>query len=372
MNILSRIKTFFKKEAVLCVSGILAFISCLFVPINIKYIEYIDIKTLALLFCLMIVMSGFQKMGFFENIANLFLKNIKSQRGLVLILIFLCFFTSMLITNDVALITFIPFAILILKMANMEYIVCLTVVLMTISANLGSMLTPLGNPQNLYLYSISNISIPQFILITLPYVLISGVLLFFCIFLYKRRNIPQEVTKNKMIELDKRKLYFFITLFLICILAVVGVINYKILILIILLSILFIDKKLILKVDYSLLLTFIFFFVFIGNMRENQIFRNFIENIIVSREKTVSIIISQIISNVPCALLLSGFTDNYKELIIGTNLGGLGTLIASMASLISYKQIVTQYPTLKIKYLISFTIFNVVFLVILFIFSLFI
>ena len=371
MNVLNSVKNFFKKETVLCISGILALISCFFVPINEKYLSYIDVNTLILLFCLMLVMAGLQHIGFFSNMGNMFLKRIKSQRGLVLILISLCFFSSMLITNDVALITFVPFAILVLKMANMEYLVCLTITLMTISANLGSMLTPLGNPQNLYLYSTSNMSIGKFILITLPYTLISGILLFLCILFYKRRNVPQDF-KYENNEIDYKKLIFYGVLFLICLLSVVGVLKENLLLLIILLAVFIANKKLILKVDYSLLLTFVFFFVFIGNMGNIEQFNNFINSIVSNREIGVSVIISQVISNVPCALLLSGFTDNFKALIIGTNLGGLGTLIASMASLISYKQIVTEYPTLKGKYIVLFTVFNIGFLAVLFLSTYFI
>lgn len=366
--IMLRVKEFIKKETVLVVSGILAIISCFFVPVSKKYLSYIDVKTIILLFCLMLVMAGFQKIGVFNNIAGYFLKKIKYVRGLVLILISLCFFGSMIITNDVALITFVPFAILILKMANLEYLTCLTIVLMTISANLGSMLTPIGNPQNLYLFTLSKITIYQFIAITIPYVILSGILLFLCLLLYKRRNIESDI-KTDIVEVDKKKMYIFCTLFLFCLMSVLGFINDMILFFIVLTAMLFVDRKLILNIDYSLLLTFIFFFVFIGNMGQIESFNEVIKSSIEQKERILSIGISQVISNVPCALLLSGFSDNFKELIIGTNLGGLGTLIASMASLISYKQIVLEYETLKVKYLVLFTIFNIGFLSVLLVFS---
>lgn len=366
--IMLRVKEFIKKETVLVVSGILAIISCFFVPVSKKYLSYIDVKTIILLFCLMLVMAGFQKIGVFNNIAGYFLKKIKYIRGLVLILISLCFFGSMIITNDVALITFVPFAILILKMANLEYLTCLTIVLMTISANLGSMLTPIGNPQNLYLFTLSKITIYQFIAITIPYVILSGILLFLCLLLYKRRNIESDI-KTDIVEVDKKKMYIFCTLFLFCLMSVLGFINDMILFFIVLTAMLFVDRKLILNIDYSLLLTFIFFFVFIGNMGQIESFNEVIKSSIEQKERILSIGISQVISNVPCALLLSGFSDNFKELIIGTNLGGLGTLIASMASLISYKQIVLEYETLKVKYLVLFTIFNIGFLSVLLVFS---
>lgn len=358
------IKLFLKKETVLIISFILAFISCFIIPPDKEYFEYIDIATIIILFCLMLVVSGLKEIGLFEYIGEALLNKIKTERQLILVLVFLCFFTSMFITNDVALITFVPLGILILNMSNMNNSLCLTITLMTISANLGSMLTPIGNPQNLYLYSISNFSVIKFILIMLPYAIISAILLFVCIwFTYSKRKVTIDKLENKK-KINNNSLIYYIVLFCLCILTVIGLIPDIILFIIILISIIIKNKTLLLKIDYSLLLTFICFFIFVGNINRITIFYDFITNILNDNVRIVSIFISQIISNVPTAFLLSGFTQEWRELIIGTNIGGLGTLIASMASLISYKQIIINYPSLKNKYLAVFTLLNIIFLVI--------
>lgn len=361
---LNSIKRFIKKESVLTISFILAFISCFIVKPDKEYINYIDKATIIILFCLMLVVAGLKELGFFEYIGQAILNKIKTQRGVVLVLVFLCFFSSMFITNDVALITFVPLGILILNMASINYSACFTVALMTISANLGSMLTPIGNPQNLYLYSISGFSIKKFILLMLPYTIISGVLLFCFIWLiYKNKVVEIDKIQNNK-TMDKKDILYYVFLFCLCLLTVIGILPHTILLVIITIAIFIKDKTLLAKVDYSLLLTFIWFFIFVGNMNRIDIFYNFIIKILDNNVKGVSILISQAISNVPTALLLSGFTNQWEELIIGTNIGGLGTLIASMASLISYKQIVENYPVLKNKYLGVFTFWNIVFLAI--------
>ncbi len=358
------IKLFLKKEAVLVMSFILAFISCFVVPPDKEYFKYIDTATIIILFCLMLVISGLKEVGLFQHIGEALLNKIKTERQLILVLVLLCFFASMFITNDVALITFVPLGILIINMANMNNSLCFTITLMTISANLGSMLTPIGNPQNLYLYSISNFSVIKFILIMLPYTIISAVLLLICIWLmYSKKNVNIDKLEDKK-KLDKNSLIYYLILFCLCILTVIGIISDIILLIIIFIFILVKNRTLLLKIDYSLLLTFICFFVFVGNINRIAIFYEFIVNILNYNIRIISIFISQIISNVPTAFLLAGFTEKWTELIIGTNIGGLGTLIASMASLISYKQVIINYPNLKNKYLTVFTLLNIIFLAI--------
>lgn len=363
------ILSFLKKEAVLTISGILAVISCFFVTPDAEYANYIDMHTILILFCLMAVMAGLKDMGLFQTIGETLLKKIHSERGVVIVLVFLCFAGSMLITNDVALITFVPLAILILKMAGMETSLCFLITLMTIAANLGSMLTPIGNPQNLYLYSISGMALTDFLLLTLPYTLLAGILLFVCIrFRFRITNVTVQLSQTES-SLNRFRLTYYLVLFGLCLLAVAKICPIWILFLIVLAAVLKDNRKLLMKIDYSLLATFIFFFIFIGNMGRFPVFREFLMVILQGHVKPVAILSSQVISNVPAALLLSGFTNEWSSLIIGTNLGGLGTLIASMASLISYKQVAQNYPEFKGRYLLTFTLWNLIFLAVLYLAS---
>lgn len=360
-----KIIKFIKKETILCVSLLLAIISMFFVAPDKKYVDYVDFRTLMLLFCLMAVMAGFQSIGLFKYIGSWLLSKTKNTRQLVLILIMLPFILGMFITNDVALITFVPFALIVLRLAQKENLIVIVVILQTIAANLGSMLMPMGNPQNLYLYSKSKMSLGAFVTLMLPYTIISAILLILSVLFIKREKFMD--FKLEEVQIKKISLIFvYSILFTLCLLTVSKVISVYILLGIIAVAFICIDRSIFKKIDYSLLGTFIGFFVFIGNMGRLPSFCNFLEKIIAGHETIVSVLASQLISNVPAALLLSGFTDNFSKLIIGTNLGGLGTLIASMASLISYKQIAREYPDDRVKYIGLFSIFNVAMLIILF------
>lgn len=362
---------FCKKEAVLSIAMLLAVISSFLVHPDRAYLDYIDFRTLAILFCLMAVMAGLQKIGLFNFIAEKLLSFVKNIRGLIFILVILCFFSSMLITNDVALITFVPFTFIVLRMTlkeGAEQLVIPVVVMQTIAANLGSMLTPIGNPQNLYLYGQTDMSFPEFILFMLPYTLVAfAILTAWCLFsrIKGPKSITFELTTQTSLGPAKTSLIIYAVLFLLCILTVAHIIPYGVTLLIVIAGVLILDRSILGKVDYSLLLTFVGFFIFIGNMGRIPAFNTFIQQTINGNEITTCILASQFMSNVPAALLLSGFTSRYDLLIVGTNLGGLGTLIASMASLISFKYIGKEYKHLRGKYLLYFTVANVIFLAIL-------
>lgn len=358
----SKVIGFVKRETVLLVACVLAVISCFLVPPDAEYVSYIDWRTLALLFCLMSVMAGFQETGAFQKLGTGMLLKTKSGRGVAFVLVFLCFLCSMWITNDVALITFVPFGLLVLRLADMERSVSLTVTLMTIAANLGSMLTPIGNPQNLYLYTASGRSFLSFIGLMLPYTLLAAALLATVILCAcPNPKISVKLTAEQK-KLPAKPLALYSVLFLLCLLTVLKLIPIYILFPAVAVVLLIFNRKLLLKVDYSLLLTFAAFFIFVGNMGRVPALHELILRVVTGHEQTMAVALSQIISNVPAALLLSGFTENTDALIVGTNLGGLGTLIASMASLISYKQIALQYGTQKKRYLLLFTLWNVLFL----------
>ena len=367
-NIIANITNFIKNETVLSIAAVLAILSSFFIPPDKQYINYVDFRTLALLFCLMTVVAGFQKTGVFNLLAENLLNKIHSVKGLAFVMVTLCFFFSMLITNDVALIAFVPFSFAVLDKLNGDAKgknIIPIVVMQTVAANLGSMLTPIGNPQNLYLHGISGFSVGEFMMLMLPYTAISFILItVWTLFIKGGHNISIDFSDKTYIQ-GKGKAAVYAVMLALCLLTVARVIDYRITLLIVIVLTAITDYRLFAKVDYSLLLTFTTFFIFIGNMGRIPVFNNYMKSIIDGRECITGILSSQVISNVPAALLLSGFTDNIKPLIIGVNLGGLGTLIASMASLISFKLIGRENKSLRGRYLLYFTAVNIVFLVIL-------
>lgn len=353
-----------KRDTVLMIAWILAIISCFFVKPSLSYLGYIDYTTLALLFCLMAIVNGLQNIKLFEQIAIFFLKKIKTTHQLDLILTSLCFFFSMFITNDVALITFVPLTIVVLKILNKEERVIHIVVLQTLAANLGSMCTPIGNPQNLFLYTYFNMNLSNFFLTILPYVGISFVLILGHI-LFKHNRMIESPKIYQKEDTNITYLWVYLFLFALCLLSVLHFFEIYYLLPIICLVCGFMDRKAILKVDYLLLLTFVGFFIFIGNLKNIDLIAQFLNQIVNGYELVISVICSQIFSNVPTSILLSGFSKNAHDLLIGVNIGGLGTLIASMASLISYKYIARVYPNYKSKYFLSFTKYNLIYLFVL-------
>ena len=357
MEVKRKLSEFLKRETVLTVAILLAIVSAVMIPPDREYAGYIDFRTLSILFCLMTVMAGLQKLGVFRNIAKTLLRHTQNTIQLAEVLVLLCFIFSMIITNDVSLITFVPFTFIVLRLTGEEAVKKLAVpviVLQTIAANLGSMLTPIGNPQNLYLYGKTQMSAGTFILLMLPYSLVSLLLLMICVVIVAKRSGIEVrgaevlLTEDEKLEQKKYLLPAYLLLFVLCLLTVAHMIPYPVTLGTVALAVLLLDRGTLIKVDYSLLLTFVGFFIFIGNMGRMPAFCDFLQKIIGGREVMTAVIASQVISNVPAALLLSGFTENITALIIGTNLGGLGTLIASMASLIGW-----------------FTIANIVFLMIL-------
>lgn len=387
----TKVKELFQKETVCCIAFLLAVISMFFVSPSKNYISYIDFRVLALLFCLMAVVRGFSSIGVFTRLGTMLLTHVHSLRMLSALFIFLCFFFSMLITNDVALITFVPFTILVLSMAGQKKFLIPVIVLETIAANLGSMLTPLGNPQNLYLYTISGLSIGAFVRIMLPYSFVSAILLLiFILFLPKdtvstataantansTNTVTASNTSNVICEAVKARknsrilFAFYLILFLLCLLTVLHILPYQILFFLVLTGFLLLDYRVLKDVDYFLLLTFLCFFIFIGNMKQISLVHELISKLLIHHEVLMGIGASQIISNVPAAILLSGFTDDYSALLIGVNLGGLGTLIASLASLISFKFYTNSNGSDTRRFLGIFTLYNVIFLGVLFVLSL--
>ena len=355
--------SFVRRETVLSVALLLALVSAFFVPPSVEYIGYIDWDTLALLFSLMAVMKGYQKAGLFVVLANCLLRRAHTSRALMAVLVFLPFVTSMVVTNDVALITFVPFGLLVLRMAGQERQVVPLVVLQTLAANLGSMLTPMGNPQNLYLYAKSGMGFWALCALMLPYVAVSAVCIAAAVML--RRASPV-ATVAVPVKLSGAKSLGVYTIGLaLCMLGLFDIVPPLVVALVTAVYMFAADRSLLGAIDYSLLGIFAAFFIFIGNISGIDVFRDFLSGVLTGHVELAAVLASQVTSNVPAALLLSGFTTEWNGLIIGCNLGGLGTLIASMASLISYKAVTREYPQQRGRYFLSFTASNVVLLALL-------
>ncbi len=348
---------FIKKEPVLMVSAVCALISMFFVPPSAAYIDYIDFRVLALLFCLMAVVAGLQRHGLFAWLAAKLLTGNMHRRRLFLLLILLPFFTSMLVTNDVALITFVPFAVLILELTGETRYLIFVVVMQTVAANLGSMATPVGNPQNLYLYSAFGLSAGEFFGTVLPFaalalpLLAAGVL--FCPQGDLRVSLPERSGIDRI-----QPVAVYAALFFICLLSVFRILHYAALLAIVCIALFFEDRALFRTMDYGLLLTFVCFFIFAGNLGAMESVRIFLQKMLADQPLLASALASQVISNVPAAVLLSGFTDDWRALLLGTDLGGLGTPIASLASLISFRLYMKTTGANGKKYLGFFMLIN--------------
>lgn len=368
---MKRIVTYLKREMVLCAAAFLALLSMFFVKPDRGYVDYLDARVLALLFCLMTVMEGFKKTGLFEQMANRLLKKVKTFRQLMIVLVGLCFFSSMWITNDVALLTFVPFTILVLRMAQMERRMIAVVTMETIAANLGSMATPVGNPQNLYLYSVSGMSLGEFIKVMGPLSVLSLFLILMGCLLQKNQELQITVVPQGKKEPKIEENLLLCALFVVSLLAVLRILSWQMLLGITILACLLLyatgkEEFLPGKVDYGLLFTFVAFFIFIGNMGRIGWVKELLEKALGGNELLLGFAGSQVISNVPAAILLSGFAKNYAALLQGVNIGGLGTLIASLASLISYKFYAEESEKnknvgTKGKYFWYFTGWNLVF-----------
>ena len=364
---MKQILQFVRREAVLCIAGALAIGSAFVVPPSGAYLDYIDFRVLILLLCLMLTVAGIRQTGAFTALCQGLLRRVHSVRMVGLLLVLLCFFLSMLLTNDVTLVTLVPFTLLLLEgipRQDADRITIRLLVLETAAANLGSMLTPMGNPQNLYLYNRYGFSMGTFLSAIAPYSVLSLALLAgSCLLFLPAQPIAPPRAQSRI--QSPRRLGAYCLLFGVNLLTVLRILNPWILLGVICIALLLLDRSLFRKADYSLLLTFLFFFVFVGNMKALPTVSEALSGLVAGREMTVGILLSQVISNVPAAMLLSGFTADYPALLLGVNLGGLGTLIASMASLISYKLYAAADGARTGKYMLFFTAVNVVLLAVL-------
>ena len=367
--IISKITGFVKKNIVMVIAFCAAVITSFIVPPDSKYIDYFDFKTLTCLFCVLAIVCALNNIGFFYMLARKIVERFKTIRAAILVLVYIPFIGSMLIANDMALLTFLPLGYFVLKSTGKEKYMAFTFIMQNIAANLGGMLTPFGNPQNLYLYSKFSIPNLEFMGIMAPPFIVSVAIITFCCLVFVR---SEELTiADEKIILRPRRTAAYLLLFVLSIAIVFRGIPYWLGLIIIPVFLLMFDKKALRDVDYGLLFTFVFFFIFAGNMARIECVSELFSSLLEKNTLIFSALSCQVISNVPSAILLSQFVgDNYADLLIGVNIGGAGTLIASLASLITFRQYSKHNPDKRGHYIAMFSVFNFSFLFVLIVFSL--
>ncbi len=358
-----RAVTFVKKNAVMCIAFAAALLTSFIVPIDSEYKNYFDYKTLTCLFCVLAVVCALKDINFFYMLARKVVQLFKNARMSVLALVYITFIGSMLIANDMALLTFLPLGYLVLTTTGKQKYMAFTFIMQNIAANLGGMLTPFGNPQNLYLYSKFEIPNLEFVLIMLPPFVLSVVLITLCCIIFVKPE-PLSLSDEK-INLDPKRTVLYLVLFALSIAIVFRGIPYWVGLIIIPIVLIFADRNALKLVDYGLLLTFVFFFIFSGNMARIGVVRELFSMLLNKSTLLFSVMSCEIISNVPSAILLSQFTGNYADLLVGVNIGGVGTLISSLASLITFREYVKNNPGKTGYYIGMFSAFNFGFLAIL-------
>ena len=362
---------FFHSHLVLTIALLCALITMVIVPPDIKYLDYIDFKTICCLFATLLVVCALKNIRFFTFIARKIVHSTPNLRICILALLYITFIGSLFIANDMALITFLPLGYFVLADTGNEKYMPWVFVLQNISANLGGMLTPFGNPQNLYIYNKFQIPTLEFMKIMVLPFLLAVLMLTLSVLFFPKTKMEFTIDEGTdKITLSPRKTSIYLVLFVLSILAVFDILPYYVATIIIFVGILIFDRKATLRVDYPLLLTFVMFFIFAGNMSRIDIIRNFMSSLLEKNTLIVSALSCQVISNVPSAVLLSQFTTNYKELLLGVNIGGTGTIIASLASLITLSEFSRCQPNAKKRYLAIFTLLNIIFFVALLGFSL--
>jgi len=362
----SRVLAFVRKNVVAVIAFFAAVITSVIVPPDQAYLDYFDYKTLTCLFCVLAVVCALKNIRFFYLLARKCVELFKNARMSVLALVYITFIGSMLIANDMALLTFLPLGFLVLTTTGKQKYMAFTFIMQNIAANLGGMLTPFGNPQNLYLYNYFNIPNLEFMGIMAPPFVLSILLITVCCILFVK---PEPlVLSGESVSLPPLRTAIYVLLFAFSIFIVFRVIPFWWGLIIIPLFLLFMDRRALLQVDYPLLFTFVFFFIFSGNMARIDVVRDFFSFLLDKNTLVFSALSCQCISNVPSAILLSQFTENYADLLVGVNIGGAGTLIASLASLITFREYIKHNPGKTKRYLLEFSAFNFGFLILLTVF----
>jgi len=333
MNLLKACGRFVKKNVVLSIAILAAIVTSFLVPPDAQYLGYFDFKTLTCLFCVLAMVCALKNVHFFTYLARKIIQLTGNARMAILGLVYITFIGSMLIANDMALLTFLPLGYYVLAATGQMKYLAFTFIMQNIAANLGGMLTPFGNPQNLYLYTRFEIPNGEFMGIMLPPFLLAVAMITVCCLFVKGEKLTLE--KDDSPAPPRNRTLIYLALFALAIAIVFRSIPYWIGLIVIPAALLYLDRKALKQVDYALLFTFVSFFIFAGNMSRIPLVRDFFASVLEKSTLLFSTLCCQVISNVPTSILLSQFTDNYRELLWGVNVGGTGTLIAGEVSSIN-------------------------------------
>lgn len=359
-SVVGKIWAFAKKEVVLSIATLCTIVTIFFVPFDKEYLDYFEFKTLIALFCMLAVVAGLKNTNVFELISNKLIGLFKTRRAVIYALVYGTFLFDMIVANDMSLITFLPLTYIVLHSTGNDKYLAITFILQTIAANMGGMITPYGNPQNLYLYSYFEIPTVEFFGVLLIQSVTIAALLFIAGLFIKNEQLSLK-TDGK-IEIKKKELIVYAVLFVFVILSIFRVVPHIITLALVVLAVLIVDRARFRYVDYALLATFCVFFVFSGNIARIPAIENFMVSIVTKNTLLAGIISCQFISNVPTAILLSKFTENYRDLLVSVNIGSLGIIISSLASLITLKEYLKHQPKNFKKYMLLFTLINTAFL----------
>ncbi len=322
-----------KSNIVLCIAVVAATITCFFVPFDGEYASYFDWSTLGCLFGTMLVVGAFRNIKLFEYLAAVIVRKTGNMRNAALALVLITYVGSMVLANDMALLTFLPLGYFVLKDSDKMRYTAFTFVMQNVAANLGGMLTPFGNPQNLYLYSYYTIPTGEFFrIMAIPFA-VAFVLIFATCFFVKKEPLSLTVELPQKPCLWRTLVYC--ALFILSVCAVFRLFPFYWAVLAVFVAVMILDWRAILRVDFGLLLTFCVFFIFAGNLSRIQAVRDMLSAAMSFSPLLVGVASCQVISNVPSSVLLSRFTGDYQNLLVAVNIGGLGTPVASLASLIT-------------------------------------
>ena len=360
VKIKDKLIDFVKKEVVLSIAIIAMIATMFFVPIGKEYLEYFEYKTLVALFCMLAVVAGLKDTNVFEFISRALISLFKTRRAVIYCLVYGTFFFDMIVANDMSLITFLPLTYIVLHSTGNDKYLSYTFILQTIAANMGGMITPYGNPQNLFLFNQYNITIREFFDVLLIPSAAVAVMLFIAVLFVKNEKLT--LKNDDKLVIKRKELIVYAVLFVFVILSIFRVVPHLLTLALVVVAVLIVDRSRFKYVDYALLATFCVFFVFSGNMARIPAIKEVVAAIVEKNTLVAGIVSCQFISNVPTAVFLSNFTDNYRDLLVSVNIGSLGIIISSLASLITLKEYLKHQPKNFKRYMGLFTLVNTTFL----------
>lgn len=365
MGVAEKAFCWLRSQPVLAVAALAALASMLFVPPNPSYIDYFNWHTLLCLFAMLAVLNGFRQVGAFRALASLLVERFSTLRSVVLVLVLVTFFGSMFLTNDMALLTFLPLTAMVLSSCGQDKHILLVFVMQTLAANLGGMILPFGNPQNLFLFSYYGLDLGQFVSVLLaPFLASLALVVAVCLVAFK--PVPLDLGVAAALSFDRGQFVALIALFAVVVSMVFDAVPNVVGAVVVACVLLVLGRgDALRRVDYALLATFACFFIFSGNLANIPAVQQALHTLLAQGAFVLGLLASQVISNVPAAVLLAPFTSDWQGLLLGVDIGGLGTPIASLASLITLAEFNRCIPGQAGRFLLVFAVLNITFLAVL-------